>query len=206
MYTPQATDRLKRKRNWYETTGDVSTLTIKRKDGSTVTCIVDTADLPIIKQLLWYVDYQYGKPYIMTAQTEMITTLGRYLVQPQDAKLLVGYRNHNSLDIRRANLFVGDLADLVANRINSVATKSGIPNVNYVGKQDKWSARQYLMDEYGKRRRVHIGLYKTVAEATEAIMRFRASNPNAVGFAPQRANQIDECESNNEKDKSGQSS
>jgi hypothetical protein len=148
----------------------ITVLTLERKDGTTVSCFLDTVDYPRVKNHRWHVsrDERLEKnrrwpPYV---QTNVLIAGKKNMLRMHE--LLFGkgadHRNHNGLDNRRENLREADTQKNNWNLGKSKAAKSSIyKGVSWHKQCQKWSASIHLNDK-----KTHLGLFDSEVEAALA--------------------------------------
>lgn len=166
-------------KNSYETHGDVTTIFLKRKDGTIIETIIDTGDLPKVQEFpnSWCASwstctksfYVYGSmPKENGKQSTLL--LHRWLMNAPKG-LQVDHINHDTLDNRRSNLRIVTHAQ---NRQNLKGAQrdnksSGIRGVSWHKRNKKWQAKIKL-----KGKQQHLGYFDDVYEASLVAAEARA--------------------------------
>jgi len=166
-------------KNEYEIRGDVTAIFLKRKDGSRLETLIDTADLPRAMEFPWtwgpHWDrhtksfYAEGKTY-KKGEKRQYFSLHRWIMQPEPG-FEVDHIYHDTLNNRRSNLRIVPKG---ANQQNYAGARrhnksSGIRGVSWNSRTNKWIAK------FRKNKKdYHIGSFDTIEEAEIAVKTARA--------------------------------
>jgi hypothetical protein len=166
-------------KNNYEIRGEVTAIFLRRRDGTRLETLIDTADLPRAMEapFAWSAHwdkntqsfYVEGKTY-KRGEKRVYHSLHRWIMQPPQG-YEVDHIFHDTLDNRRSMLRVLPKG---ANQQNCNGARrhnnsSGIRGVTWSKKLNKWVARFRVN---GKT--YHIGVFVDLAEAERAITAARA--------------------------------
>jgi len=169
-------------KNEYEIRGDVTAIFLKRKDGSRLETLIDTADLPRAMEFPWawgpHWDrhtksfYSEGKSYHGQGKKREYYSLHRWIMQPEPG-YEVDHINHDTLDNRRRNLRILPKG---TNQQNYAGARkdnksSGIRGVSWNKKLNKWVAK-YRKNKIDH----HVGCFSSIRDAEIAIRIARAKN------------------------------
>lgn len=171
-------------RNEYEIRGDVTAIFLKRKDGSRLETLIDTADLARAMEFPWAWSahwdkqtqsfYAEGKSYHSRVNGKDCKrehfSLHRWIMQPKP-EYEVDHILHDTLDNRRCNLREVPKG---ANQQNYLGARrhnksSGVRGVSWHKKTGKWRASFRL-----NHITYHVGLFDDLSKAAEAVKAARA--------------------------------
>ena len=166
-------------RNEYEIRGDVTAIFLKRKDGSRLETLIDTADLPRAMEFQWTWSphwdrhtnsfYAEGKTY-KKGEKRQYFSLHRWIMNPKEG-FEVDHIFHDTLDNRRSNLRVlpKEANQQNYDRARKHNKSSGIRGVSWSKRHNKWRAAFRL-----NKRTYHVGLFENLHDAEIAIKAARA--------------------------------
>jgi len=156
-------------KNHYRIMGDITVIYLKRRNGSAVQCLIETKDLEIVQSIpgSWcigkksYTAYGIARTFVLLEDGKKKQIIMHRLVMNDPIGLQVDHINHNTLDNRRSNLRIVTGSENSQNRkgVND-KSKSGIRNVKWVGKLNKWEVRLRV-----NKKNIWIGSYDTKREA-----------------------------------------
>jgi hypothetical protein len=152
--------------------GAVTELTISSKTFGTHLCLIDTEDLPKLKDWCFCLIPQAGKLKVQltTGRTHRVYLHRLLLGEP--IGLLVDHKNNNPLDNRKDNLRVCTNQQNMENRdVNFIRGASGIRGVYWRPDRNKWHAKAEL-----KGKSCYIGSYDSKDDAAAAIVQWRRNN------------------------------
>lgn len=165
-------------KNKFETNGDITTITLRRRDGTLLYTIIDTEDLERANEFpgTWYANLRYGQFYVKGAyplgnSKQKTVYLHRWLFNPPH-ELRVDHMNHDTLDNRRSKNL--RLVPPIGNSQNfnraSKRSSSGLLNVFRRKKKTgiKWEA---IVVHKGAKH--WLGIYADKYEASAVVKRFR---------------------------------
>ena len=156
-------------KNQFDTKGDVTTIFLRRRDGTTIKTLIDTSDLPLAQEFpntwhaVWHEDiknyYVCGNVKDQGARRGIL--LHRWLTDPPRG-IDVDHKYHDTLDNRRScNLRVVTKSQNQQNRKGlTVTNKSGTRGVYWHKTNKKWVARLILNNKY-----IHLGSFRDKDEA-----------------------------------------
>lgn len=162
-------------RNKYELKDDYIILYIERKTGEIFECLIDTEDLPKLKELnrTWsikidgrkrtmYVACMIECDYVSNKQKRTQMVMQRFLMGVQGVKnIRVDHINHNYLDNRKSNLRIVTVQNNCLNRKGkNTNNKSGYRNVQWDKIRQKWSV---ILQINGRAKR--LGSFDDIDEA-----------------------------------------
>lgn len=149
--------RLKPKKNFsiIEIKQDHSEILIESKKHGTLRVLIDTPDIPKIRNFRWYVA---GKTMYVKAIKKGKSIMLHHLILPRKKGFIIDHKNRDVLDNRSSNL---RYATYQTNSWNSFFDKRGFKGA--YKKSGKWRSRIYIN---GKRKL--IGDYSTKEEALSA--------------------------------------
>lgn len=167
-------------KNEYEIRGDVTAIFLKRKDGSRLETLIDTADLPRAMEIptVWYAAYyQNNRTFYAQCGLKMedgnrkTIKLHRWLTNP-DKTEVPDHIDHDGLNNTRGNLRV---VPKKCNKQNTSGAykcnKSGVRGVTWHKKYKKWYAN------YRANGRLYfVGSFRTISDAEIAVKKARAEN------------------------------
>lgn len=163
-----------RKTQEYEVRGDVTAFIFRRKDGTVLEGLIDTADLPKALSVgkTWFPWWGGWRFYVACAGRIM---LHRFLTDAPTG-LVVDHINHSGLDNRRVKLRV------VPQAINSI-NRAGVPTNNKTGLRGvRWHPRtkkwKGVVKVNGKEK--HLGYFHDKEKAAEAVKKFVAERISAA--------------------------
>ena len=165
-------------KNEYVIRDDVTTIIIRRKNGSILETLIDTKDLPRADEFpgSWCVRwdkntrsyYVFGS--IKNSQGKWSSVqLHRWILNINSSDKVVDHINHNTLDNRRNNLRILTDAENKQNRKGAQKNNlSGIRGVHWSKHAKKWQARARL-----NKKDYFLGLFDTKEEAAKVISKWR---------------------------------
>lgn len=167
-------------KNDYEIRGDVTAIFLKRRDGSQLETLIDTADLPRAMEFpgSWYAAFYknnkscYAQGLLKADRNKRITVkLHRWITNPKKEEI-PDHINHDTLNNTRTNLRV---IPKKYNKQNTkgayVCNKSGVRGVTWHKKYKKWYANYRLHGHL-----YFVGSFDTIADAELSIKKARAVN------------------------------
>ena len=165
-------------KNAYEVRGSVTAIFLRRKDGTVLETLIDTADFGIADSFpnKWYAGgrgiycYAIGK---LRSTREGIKTdnvrLNRFILGYVD-NLKVDHINHNTLNNTRRNLRIATQSQNTQNLSGAYATsKSGVRGVVWNQSIHKWRAQVRLMGKH-----VYSESFADLDAAKQAVIEARA--------------------------------
>lgn len=163
--------------NEYRIDGDTTYLTVTNRKGQQITAAFDTSDLDKVRRRQWCAQFMSRRWYLATAVASgSVLNMHRYLMDPP-AHQRVGHHDHDSLNYRKANLYVATHATIMRRRIDCDQRDSGHPNVTWCEQRQQWHARTYMTDPTvkGGKRRIHVGYFDDPDTAAKALAEFDSS-------------------------------
>lgn len=150
------------------------------KGKNPATFVVDREALPLLHRYpCWRVIWgRGGSGYVAShgwaddgsIDTKVLVMLGRLLMDCPDDKQ-VGYRNQNTLDCRKANLFIGDKSDTCKNRAENVKIPNSL-KTGIAGILQRSVGGDYQVRKMVNGHKYRIGNFRTLAEAKQALEAF----------------------------------
>jgi len=135
--------------NEYEVRGDITAIKLRRRDGTIIESIIDTADLEKVKSFngSWYFGSRKTKSGTFYVQGHMAAVMGkrkfvalhRYIMDCPSG-LVVDHINHDTMDNRRKNLRIVTSVQNGQNRLMAKNNTSGYTGVCWNKKAQKWRA------------------------------------------------------------------
>jgi hypothetical protein len=137
-------------KNDFEIRGDVTAVFLKRKDGTVLETLIDTADLPRVQEFpnTWFAQWNINtRSYYVFGNTRNEDgtrgriALHRFLLNPSK-DLQVDHINHDTLDNRRSNLRITTLPENLQNKRTYKNNRSSkFRNVHWHKKKQRWRVR-----------------------------------------------------------------
>lgn len=167
-------------KNDYEVRGNITAIFLKRKDGTVLETVIDTADLDRANEFphSWYASLDKGtKTYYVlghiTSNNGKKTNVGLHRWIMNETVLKVDHINHDTLNNRRSvNLRQATHQQNKQNRSGAQAnSKSGIRGVVWSENKGKWEA--YIT--VNKKCR-YLGCYGGIEEAERVVKEARAKH------------------------------
>jgi len=161
-------------KNRYEINGEVVTIWLTRKDGTTLTTEIDLVDLPKVRSVSSiYATTKRNTVYavcnIGTSNGKTVKEFLHRLITDAPKGAEVDHIDGNGLNNKRSNLRIATNSENQYNRKHkSKYPKSGVPGVYWYPTTSKWKAQVVLN---GKD--VHLGYFDNVREAAEVVRRFK---------------------------------
>lgn len=164
-------------RNRFEIRGEETVVFIRRRDGTVLETLIDTADLPIIQSApqswhaRWNPDTQsfYAQTIIPTKGGRKTVQMSRLLTLAP-ANLVVDHRNYDTMDNRRHNLRICTDSENKQNKRGAYCrNNTGVRGVWWNSKTGKFHAHIQVDN---KRR--DLGRYDTLDEAAAVAAAHRA--------------------------------
>lgn len=162
-------------KNTYEVHGDVATIFLKRKGGTTLATKIDLEDLELARSVdSWHVHWSstsksfYVQGHRRCGDHWADVILHRLLTNAPKG-MHVDHINHDTLDNRKSNLRVVTRSQNLQNRAGATRTsKSGVRGVTWHKASNRWAAKIRVN---GVDR--HIGLFRSLADAAVAVEQAR---------------------------------
>lgn len=161
-------------KNRYEINGEVVTIWLTRKDGTTLTTEIDLVDLPKVRSVSSiYATLKRNTVYavcnIGTSNGKTVKEFLHRLIMDAPKGAEVDHIDGNGLNNKRSNLRIVTNSENQYNRRHKRKyPKSGVPGVYWFPPTSKWKAQVILN---GKD--VHLGYFDNVREAAEVVRRFK---------------------------------
>jgi hypothetical protein len=157
---------------------DTAFLVMTRKDGSEVTSMVSPSDIGVLSGFQWRYNPELNRVQgRVKGKSGASAYIYRVLCCP-DLGFEVDHINGDPMDNRRGNLRVVTRAQNGQNRKNGYGTKD-LPRGVTIAKRGNRSYFKVEHKIHGKN--IHIGYFKTVADAEEAAQKWRAENMTHAG-------------------------
>lgn len=147
--------------NPYQIRGDVTAILIKRRDGRTLECLIDTEDLDAVRiPGCWITSWSEScKTFYVTHSRGQKIKIHRLLRGSPPLSVAIDHRNHDGLDNRKENIVV------CTHFINNVNKRAG-SNSTTGERGITWCARIACWRVRVTAR--HIGYFKKKQDAVEA--------------------------------------
>ncbi|MBB6672594.1 HNH endonuclease [Cohnella nanjingensis] len=166
-------------KNKYEIHGDVAVIFLKRKDGTVMEALVDSADIELLNTYkgTWHAHCDlknngcYARGCIFKGKIKSTISMHRFLMN-QPTGFMIDHINHNGLDNRRSvNLRIVSNSENQLNRKGVTRhSKSGLRNVYWNNTRSRWQA---AIKKSGKV--YYFGFYDDIHEASVAAENGRRS-------------------------------
>lgn len=158
----------KKKGNKYIILEDHALIVMNSKTHGEKYCKIDLEDLEKCRKYTWGVIYAKNNEsfYVKThvRHPKKSTFLHRFIIN-YSSSMMVDHVNHDTLDNRKKNLRIANHSINSGNKKSALKNNLlGIRNVRYSTKLEKYIVRI---------RQKHIGVYKTIEEATKAAEKAR---------------------------------
>lgn len=165
-------------KNQYEICGDITKIFLIRPDGTKLTTIIDTVDLPFVQKYpgLWYArwdrkanSYYVCGHYRKSDGTKAILSLNRVIMRCPP-NFIVDHKDHDTLNNRRStNLRIVTRSGNMQNRLKANSTsKTQVLNVRFNKITKKWVV---VVTVNGKERYFGQFDYKSDAENRAKVVR-----------------------------------
>jgi recombination protein U len=161
--------------NQIDVDGDIASIWMKRKDGTTITALIDAEDISRVGHLTWYPSWNqsnrafYAKASITIDGKQTSVRLNRLVMDAPDG-MQVDHFNHDTLDNRKENLRLttpsGNSQNLSGARSHS---KSGMRGVFWNKEWRKWQVQVRIQGKL-----IHVGYFTDKDEAERAAIDARA--------------------------------
>lgn len=169
--------------NEYEVRGEVTAIFLKRRDGTVLETLIDTADLPLAGSVpgAWVVKERssrvtrYATAALPRRGGKQVSVTLHRLLAGKPAGKVVDHINHDGLDNRRRNIRVTSNAANCFNRRGANRnSKTGVRGVSWDKGVGKFVAQVPVPGEpRAGAARQRIGFYSTLAEAEAAVVAAR---------------------------------
>lgn len=140
-------------------------LTLERKDGSQLTCVLGTDDYPLIKSYRWCAQRAaqtfYAVAHDRAAHGEPLLMMHALILPNPPAGYTVDHEDHNGLNNRRSNLRYAPRQMQNANRRAQRNSKS-----TYKGVRPKWKKFTARITVHGKG--IFLGMFESEVDAARA--------------------------------------
>jgi len=161
--------------NRYSVEGDIVTLYVDRRDGTTVETLIDYEDLEKVLKYRWHVSKTKGDMYVKTEYRRGGVRVTLYLhryVLGAEGDIVVDHIKGNTLDNRKSQLRIVTHKENIKNRTKMNRNNtSGTPNVYYRKDIGRW-----LASVWDGKRNIYLGYHATVEEATKAVNNYKQFN------------------------------
>lgn len=175
-------------KNDYEVRGDVTVIFLKRKDGTRLEALIDTADFDRVNEFpsAWCADFTYSNKegnnyYVQGVYRRKSYRLHRWLTNPP-VNLVIDHINHWGWDNRRCNLRTGTRGENLQNLFlkQEQNLSSGYRGVTRCKKTGLWRAQLTVKGQH-----YWFGGYRT---KEEAILIAKAARAQLMPFSIEAQN------------------